>query len=42
MWYRRLYDAAKSNGSLTYFWFFLFFMVHIGFCCWAAVGESAV
>lgn len=40
MWYRRLYDAAKSNGSLTYFWFFLFFMVHIAFCCWAAVGES--
>jgi NADH:ubiquinone oxidoreductase subunit H len=42
LWYRRLYYAAKNNGSIAYFWFFAFFLVHIGFSIWAAVGERRV
>lgn len=38
-WYRRLYNAARDDGTVGYIAFFLFFSVHIAFCIWCAIGE---
>lgn len=38
LWYKRIYVAARDEGTVGYFWFFLFFTVHIAFCIWAAIG----
>ena len=36
--YKRLYNAAIKDRAFTYAWFFLFYLVHIGWCIWAAVS----
>lgn len=38
LWYRPLYNATRTNSALKYGWFFLFYLLHIGFCCLVAVG----
>ena len=36
--YMRLYTAAGKDRAMSYAGFFLFYMVHIGFCIWSAVA----
>ncbi|XP_068322582.1 secretory carrier-associated membrane protein 3-like isoform X1 [Pyrus communis] len=38
LWYRPLYRVFRSESALKYGWFFLFYLVHIGFCIFAAVA----
>lgn len=38
LWYRRLYNAARDDGTVGYFAFFLFFLVHIGWCVWCTIA----
>ncbi|OEL37011.1 Secretory carrier-associated membrane protein 3 [Dichanthelium oligosanthes] len=38
LWYRPLYNAMRSDSALKFGWFFLFYMIHIIFCVWAAVA----
>ncbi|XP_050147909.1 secretory carrier-associated membrane protein 3 isoform X2 [Malus sylvestris] len=38
LWYRPLYRTFRSESALKYGWFFLFYMLHIGFCIFAAVA----
>ena len=35
LWYMRLYNAAQKDRALTYFFFFIFYSVHIIWCIWA-------
>lgn len=35
LWYMRLYNAAQKDRALTYFFFFIFYSVHILWCVWA-------
>ncbi|KAK8961391.1 putative secretory carrier-associated membrane protein 1 [Platanthera guangdongensis] len=37
-WYRPLYNAMRTESALKFGWFFLFYLVHIGFCIYAAVA----
>jgi len=32
LWYRRIYSACKHDSALGFLWFFIVFLVHIGFC----------
>ncbi|CAN6546503.1 unnamed protein product [Malus baccata var. baccata] len=38
LWYRPLYRTFRSESALKYGWFFMFYMLHIGFCIFAAVA----
>ncbi|CAL4894294.1 unnamed protein product [Urochloa decumbens] len=38
LWYRPLYNAMRTESALKFGWFFLFYMIHIIFCVWAAVA----
>ncbi|KAG0477219.1 hypothetical protein HPP92_013623 [Vanilla planifolia] len=38
LWYRPLYNAMRTESALKFGWFFLFYVVHIGFCIYAAVA----
>ncbi|XP_068667947.1 secretory carrier-associated membrane protein 1-like [Aristolochia californica] len=38
LWYRPLYRAMRTESALKFGWFFLFYMLHIGFCIFAAVA----
>ncbi|XP_019448993.1 PREDICTED: secretory carrier-associated membrane protein 1-like [Lupinus angustifolius] len=42
MWYRPLYRAMRTDSALKFGWFFLSYMVHIGFCVFAAVAPPIV
>ncbi|KAM3285176.1 hypothetical protein CQW23_04529 [Capsicum baccatum] len=42
MWYRPLYRAFRTEGAMKFAWFFLFYLVHIGFCIFAAVAPPIV
>ena len=37
-----MYNAAVKDRAFTYAWFFLFFLVHIAFCIWAAVSPPLI
>lgn len=41
LWYRRIYSACKHDSALGFLWFFLVFLVHIGFCIYAFTGMSS-
>ena len=41
LWYRRLYSACKHDSALGFLWFFLVYLVHIGFCLYAFLGMGA-
>ena len=41
LWYRRLYSACKHDSALGFLWFFLVYLVHIGFCLYAVLGMGA-
>ncbi|KXZ43258.1 hypothetical protein GPECTOR_96g724 [Gonium pectorale] len=38
LWYKRLYNGAKSDSALGFVGFFLWFAVHTAFCIWAAIA----
>lgn len=38
VWYRPLYRAMRTDSALKFGWFFLCYLVHIGFCIIAAVA----
>lgn len=38
LWYKRLYTAMKKDGAISFALFFLFYLLHIGFCIFAAVA----
>ncbi|KAH7675835.1 SCAMP protein [Dioscorea alata] len=40
LWYRPLYRAMRNESALKFGWFFLFYLVHICFCVYAAVAPS--
>ncbi|KAK4490830.1 hypothetical protein RD792_001545 [Penstemon davidsonii] len=38
LWYRPLYRAMRTDSALKFGWFFLIYMLHIGFCILAAIA----
>ncbi|KAL5715333.1 Secretory carrier-associated membrane protein 5 [Ranunculus cassubicifolius] len=38
LWYRPLYRAMRTESAFKFGWFFLFYVIHIGFCIFAAVA----
>ncbi|KAL9236749.1 hypothetical protein vseg_011383 [Gypsophila vaccaria] len=38
LWYRPLYRAFRTESAFNFGWFFLFYMLHIGFVIFAAVA----
>ncbi|GLU06497.1 hypothetical protein SLE2022_235280 [Rubroshorea leprosula] len=42
MWYRPLYRAMRTDSALKFGWFFLFYLIHIGFCIFAAVAPPII
>ncbi|XP_070047829.1 secretory carrier-associated membrane protein 4-like isoform X2 [Nicotiana tomentosiformis] len=38
LWYRPLYNAMRTESALKFGWFFMFYMLHIGFCILAAIA----
>ncbi|QCD76701.1 CDC-like kinase [Vigna unguiculata] len=42
LWYRPLYRAFRTDSALNFGWFFLFYLLHLGFCILAAVAPPIV
>ncbi|KAJ4976265.1 hypothetical protein NE237_001371 [Protea cynaroides] len=42
LWYRPLYRAMRTESALKFGWFFLCYMLHIGFCVLAAVAPPII
>ncbi|XP_051134020.1 secretory carrier-associated membrane protein 2-like [Andrographis paniculata] len=42
LWYRPLYRAFRTESALKFGWFFMFYLLHIGFCIFAAVAPPVV
>ncbi|KAM3322400.1 secretory carrier-associated membrane protein 4 isoform X1 [Capsicum chacoense] len=42
LWYRPLYNAMRTDSALKFGWFFLFYLLHIGFCILAAIAPPIV
>ncbi|XP_073273475.1 secretory carrier-associated membrane protein 1-like [Primulina huaijiensis] len=42
LWYRPLYRAFRNESAVKFGWFFLFYLLHIGFCVFAAVAPPVV
>ncbi|KAG7952649.1 hypothetical protein I3843_12G069400 [Carya illinoinensis] len=42
LWYRPLYRAMRTDSALKFGWFFLFYLIHIGFCIFAAIAPPVV
>ncbi|KAL5579342.1 hypothetical protein UlMin_011784 [Ulmus minor] len=38
LWYRPLYRAFRTDSAFKFGWFFLFYVIHIGFCIFSAVA----
>ncbi|KAL4312882.1 hypothetical protein GQ457_01G019540 [Hibiscus cannabinus] len=38
LWYRPLYRACRKDSAFRFGWFFMFYMIHICFCIFAAVA----
>jgi hypothetical protein len=41
-WYRRIYNSCKADRAFGFLWFFLMFMVHIGFVTFAALAPPGI
>ncbi|KAI5660789.1 hypothetical protein M9H77_20112 [Catharanthus roseus] len=41
-WYRPLYRAMRTDSALKFGWFFLTYVIHIGFCIIAAVAPPII
>jgi len=42
LWYRPLYRASRTESAMRFGWFFLFYVLHIGFCILAAVAPPII
>ncbi|XP_028808473.1 secretory carrier-associated membrane protein 1 isoform X1 [Neltuma alba] len=42
LWYRPLYRATRTDSALKFGWFFLFYLLHIGFCIFASVAPPII
>lgn len=42
LWYRPLYRAFRTESAFKYTRFFLFYLLHIGFCIYAAVAPPLI
>uniref|UniRef100_A0A2N9EWI4 Secretory carrier-associated membrane protein n=1 Tax=Fagus sylvatica TaxID=28930 RepID=A0A2N9EWI4_FAGSY len=42
LWYRPLYRAMRTDSALKFGWFFLVYIIHIGFCILAAVAPPII
>ncbi|GAV91695.1 SCAMP domain-containing protein [Cephalotus follicularis] len=42
LWYRPLYRAMRTDSALKFSWFFLFYLIHIVFCIFAAIAPPIV
>ncbi|XP_051125732.1 secretory carrier-associated membrane protein 2-like isoform X1 [Andrographis paniculata] len=42
LWYRPLYRAFRKESAFKFGWFFLFYLLHIGFCIFAAIAPPIV
>uniref|UniRef100_A0A2P2LEN7 Secretory carrier-associated membrane protein n=2 Tax=Rhizophora mucronata TaxID=61149 RepID=A0A2P2LEN7_RHIMU len=42
LWYRPLYRALRTESAMKFGWFFLFYLLHIGFCIVAAVAPPII
>ncbi|KAF7119387.1 hypothetical protein RHSIM_Rhsim13G0175200 [Rhododendron simsii] len=42
LWYRPLYRAFRSESAFKFTWFFLFYLLHVAFCTFAAVAPPIV
>ncbi|XP_061343013.1 secretory carrier-associated membrane protein 4 isoform X2 [Gastrolobium bilobum] len=42
LWYRPLYRAMRTDSALKFGWFFMFYMLHIAFCIFAAIAPPVV
>ncbi|PWZ44144.1 Secretory carrier-associated membrane protein 6 [Zea mays] len=42
IWYRPLYRAMRTNSAFSFGWFFLCYLIHIGFCIIAAIAPPIV
>uniref|UniRef100_A0A7N0VMX5 Secretory carrier-associated membrane protein n=1 Tax=Kalanchoe fedtschenkoi TaxID=63787 RepID=A0A7N0VMX5_KALFE len=42
LWYRPLYRASRTESALKFGWFFLFYVLHILFCIFAAVAPPVI
>ncbi|KAK1375029.1 Secretory carrier-associated membrane protein [Heracleum sosnowskyi] len=42
LWYRPLYRAMRTDSAFKFSWFFLFYILHIGFCIFAAIAPPIV
>ncbi|XVF44436.1 hypothetical protein PTKIN_Ptkin02bG0119900 [Pterospermum kingtungense] len=42
LWYRPLYRAMRTDSALKFGWFFLFYLLHIGFCIFSTVAPPII
>lgn len=42
LWYKPLYRAFRTDSAIKFGWFFLFYLLHLGFCILAAVAPPIV
>ncbi|MED6179517.1 Secretory carrier-associated membrane protein 5 [Stylosanthes scabra] len=42
LWYRPLYRAMSTDSALKFGWFFMFYLIHIVFCIFAAIAPPVV
>ncbi|KAG6475558.1 secretory carrier-associated membrane protein 1-like [Zingiber officinale] len=42
LWYRPLYRAMRTDSALNYGWFFLFYLLHLGFVIYSAVAPPII
>ncbi|XP_022738240.1 secretory carrier-associated membrane protein 4-like isoform X3 [Durio zibethinus] len=42
LWYRPLYRAMRTDSALNFGWFFMFYLLHLGFCIFAAIAPPVV
>ncbi|KAK1308273.1 putative secretory carrier-associated membrane protein 1 [Acorus calamus] len=42
LWYRPLYRAMRTESALKFGWFFLFYLLHIGFVIYSAVAPPII
>ncbi|XP_050213775.1 secretory carrier-associated membrane protein 4 [Mercurialis annua] len=42
LWYRPLYRAMRTDSALKFSWFFLLYLLHVGFCIFAAIAPPIV
>ncbi|XP_065877846.1 secretory carrier-associated membrane protein 4 [Euphorbia lathyris] len=42
LWYKPLYRAMRTDSALKFGWFFMFYLLHIGFCIFASIAPPIV